>query len=97
MATLHVSNIVKNYDAWKGNFDKFEQARKDRGVRGYRIAQDGEEPARVIVDLDFDSSTRAEEFAEFLRGVMSTPQATAVLLEHDTPVVLEVMEERHLV
>ncbi len=97
MATLHVSNIVRNYDAWKGNFDKFEQARKDRGVRGYRIARGGSEPARVIVDLDFDSSTRAEEFAEFLRGVMSTPQATELLLEHDTPVVLEVMEERQLV
>ena len=26
MATLHVSNIVRNYDSWKGNFDKFEEA-----------------------------------------------------------------------
>ena len=51
----------------------------------------------MIVDLDFDSTTRAEEFAEFLRGVMSTPQAKQELLEHDTPVVLEVMEERQLV
>ena len=97
MATLHVSNIVRNYDSWKGNFDKFEAARKERGVRGYRIARGDEEPTRVIVDLDFDSTTRAEEFAEFLRGVMSTPQAQQELLEHDTPVVLEVMEERQLV
>jgi hypothetical protein len=97
MATLHVSNLVRNYDSWKGNFDKFEQARKDRGVRGYRVSRGGEEPTRVVVDLDFDSSTRAEEFAEFLRGVMSTPQAQQELLEHETPVVLEVMEERQLV
>jgi len=97
MATLHVSNIVRNYDSWKGNFDKFEEARKDRGVRGYRIARGDERPTRVIVDLDFDSTTRAEEFAEFLRGVMNTPQAKQELLEHDAPVVLEVMEERQLV
>ena len=50
MATLHVSNIVRNYDSWKGNFDKFEEARKDRGVRGYRIARGDERPTRVIVD-----------------------------------------------
>jgi hypothetical protein len=97
MATLHVSNIVKDYDNWKGNFDKFEDARKARGVRGYRISRGGEEPTRVIVDLDFDSTTRAEEFKEFLRGVMNTPQAQRELLDHDAPVVLEVMEERQLV
>jgi hypothetical protein len=97
MATLHVSNIVRNYDSWKGNFDKFDRARRERGVRGYRIARGAEEPTRVIVDLDFDSTTRAEEFAEFLRGVMSTPQAKQELLEHDRPVILEVTEERQLV
>jgi hypothetical protein len=97
MATLHVSNIVRNYDSWKDNFDKFERARKERGVRGYRIARGAEEPTRVIVDLDFDSTTRAEEFAEFLRGVMSSPQAKQELLEHDTPVILEVTEDRQLV
>ena len=97
MATLHVSNTVRNYESWKGNFDKFEEARKERGVRGYRIARGDEEPTRVIVDLDFDSTTRAEEFAEFLRGVMNTPQAQQELLEHDTPVVLGVMEERQQV
>ena len=97
MATLHVSNIVRNYDSWKGNFDKFDQARKERGVRSYRIARGAEEPTRVIVDLDFDSTTRAEEFAEFLRGVMSSPQAKQELLEHDLPVILEITEDRQLV
>jgi hypothetical protein len=97
MATLHVSTIVRSYDSWKGNFDKFEQERKERGVRGYRIARGDLEPTRVVVDLDFDSTTRAEEFAEFLRGVMSRPQVQELLVEHDPPVVLEVMEERQLV
>jgi hypothetical protein len=49
-----------------------------------------------VIDLDFDSRTRAEEFAEFLRGVMSSPQAHEHLVEHDAPVVLEVMEDRQL-
>ena len=35
MATLHVSNIVRNYDSWKGNFDKFDAGAQ--GARGPRL------------------------------------------------------------
>jgi hypothetical protein len=94
MTTLHVENTVRDYEAWKETFDKFDRARRDRGMRSYRLTRDHEDPQKVIVDMEFDSTTRAEEFREFLRGVIATPQAQGHLVEHRPIVILEVMEER---
>ena len=96
MATLHVENTVRDYDRWKSNFDKFDRARRDRGVTRYRITRSAEDQHNVMVDLEFDSTSRAEEFREFLHGVMRTPQAQAELVEHRTPTVFEVMEDLSL-
>ena len=96
MTTLHVENTVRDYDTWKTVFDKFDRERRDRGVRSYRVVRGHEDPHQVIVDMEFDSTTRAEEFREFLSGVVSTPQARELLVEHRPPVVLETMEEQTL-
>ena len=93
MTTLHIENTVRDYDAWKGAFDKFDRARRDRGVRSYRISRSQQDDAKVLVDLEFDNVTRAEEFREFLLGVWRTPQSQGLLTEHTEPVVLEVLED----
>jgi hypothetical protein len=92
MTTLHIENTVRDYDAWKGAFDKFDRARRDRGVRSYRISR-AQDADKILVDLEFDNATRAEEFAEFLAGVWRTPQSQGHLIEHTEPVVLEVLED----
>jgi hypothetical protein len=97
MTTLHIENTVRDYDAWKANFDKYDRARRDRGVTAYRVARGAEDPHRVMIDLEFDSVTRAEEFREFLAGVMRTPQAHEEVVDHRPPVVLDVMEAMTLV
>ena len=96
MATLHVENTVRDYDTWKATFDKFDRERRDRGVRSYRVVRGHEDPHQVIIDMEFDSTTRAEEFREFLSGVVSTPQARELLIEHRQPVILETMEQQTL-
>ena len=50
----------------------------------------------MMIDLEFDSTSRAEAFREFLNSVVQTPQARAELVEHRTPVILDVMEEHTL-
>ena len=91
MATLHVENTVHDYDAWKAVFDKFDRARRDRGVRSYRVTRGHEDPHKVIVDMEFDSTTRAEEFREFLAGVLAAPRRRSEqLVEHRPPVILDV-------
>jgi len=94
MATLHVENTVHDYDDWKAVFDKFDSQRRTRGVRSYRVARGHDDPHQVIVDLEFDSTTRAEEFREFLRGVLTTPQSRAPLADHRPPTIFEVVEEQ---
>jgi hypothetical protein len=93
MTTLHVENTIRDYETWKSNFDKFDRARRDRGVTRYRVSRAAEDPTKVMVDLEFDSTGRAEEFREFLGGVMRTPQALSELVEHQPPTVFEVMED----
>lgn len=94
MATLHIENQVHDYDTWKTVFDKFDRERRNRGVRSYRIVRATDDPNRVLVDIDFDSATRAEEFREFLRTVRATPQSQAQLVDQQPPTIFEVAEER---
>ena len=96
MTTLHVENTVRDFDAWKESFDKFDRARRDRGVRSYRLTREHDDPQKVVVDLEFDSTGRAEEFREFLRSVLATPQAQGHLVDHRPMVILDVVEERTL-
>ena len=92
MTTLHIENTVHDYDSWKAAFDKFDRARRDRGVRSYRISRSQQDDGKVLVDLQFDNITRAEEFREFLHGVFRTPQSQDVSLDH-SETVLEVVED----
>ena len=93
MTTLHIDNTIHDYDAWKAAFDKFDRARRERGVLAYRVTRGLEDPSRVMIDLDFDDVTRAEDFREFLEGVWRTPQSQGLLTEHGQPLVLEVLED----
>lgn len=93
MTTLRIENTVPDYDAWKAAFDKFDRARRDRGVRSYRISRPRQDAETVLVDLEFDNGTRAEEFIEFLEGIWRTPQSQGVSQAHAAPVVLEVLED----
>jgi hypothetical protein len=96
MATLHIENQVHDYDTWKTVFDKFDRERRARGVRSYRIVRATDDPNTVLVDMEFDSRTRAEEFREFLRAVRTTPQSQAHLVSQRTPAIFELAEEKAL-
>ena len=93
MVTLHIENQVHDYDAWKAVFDKFDRERRNRGMRSYRIVRNTEDPNQVLIDMEFDSTTRAEEFREFLRVVRTTPQSQAQLVDQRPAAIFEVAEE----
>ncbi len=93
MTTLRIENTVSDYDSWKAAFDKFDRARRDRGVLGYRISRGHEDPDTVTIDLDFHDVADAVGFRSFLEDVWRTPQSQRVLADHRPPVVLDVMEE----
>ena len=96
MTTLHIDNTVHDYDDWKAAFDRYESFRKERGVRSYRIARAAADPQRVLVDLEFDDASTAEEFRGALHKIWATPLSRAQLIEHGDPLVLDVVARRTL-
>jgi hypothetical protein len=96
MATLHIENIVKDFDTWKSAFDKYDTMRKEKGVRSYRMTRHHDDPNQVMVDLDFDSVSRAQEFGEVLAKIWKSPQSRAELVSHTAPVLVDLVEERTL-
>lgn len=95
-ATLHIENSVHDYAAWRGAFDKFDRFRRDGGVRHLRLTRPVDEPATVIVDLDFDTIDEAEAFRDKLAKVWATPQSREQLAEHATAVVRHLMDDQAL-
>jgi hypothetical protein len=68
MATLHIEHPITDFDAWNAAFARFADARRKAGVRQQRIQRPVNDPAYVVVDLDFDTAEEAERFLGFLRA-----------------------------
>ena len=85
MTTVHVQNKVRDFDAWKANFDKYEQFRADQGVQAYRVSRGVAEPDSVIIDLDFTDQEAAEAFLPKLAKIMTSPQANEQVIHHEQP------------
>jgi hypothetical protein len=67
MGTLRIELQVRDYDLWRGAFERDAGGRQRSGVRRYRIFRPVEDPNYVMLDLDFDSAKEAEGFLEILR------------------------------
>ena len=74
MATLHIEHGITNFSAWKAAFDRFAAKRSEAGVTAHRIYQPHDDPAYLVLQLDFPSVEQAQAFQEFLETrVWSTP------------------------
>lgn len=95
MATLHIEHPITDFAVWKSAFDRFAPAREEAGVRRHRVQRPVDDPAYVVVDLEFDSVERAEGFLEFLRTrVWSSPGNAPALAGTPVTRILETAEER---
>ncbi len=91
MNSLLIRNQVHDYDSWKAAFDKYERFREEHGVRTYRVLRRADDQHDVQVILDFDDEASALDFRGRLEQILATPQSRAQLVEHDGPVLLEVV------
>jgi hypothetical protein len=85
MITVHIRNTVRDFDTWKANFDKYEAFRAAQGVQAYRVRRSLSEPNAVLIDLDFEEESVAEQFLPKLAQVMASPQAQEQLVSHGQP------------
>jgi hypothetical protein len=89
VATLHIEHQITDYGTWKGAFDRFAPRRAEAGVLAHRIHQPVDDPAYVVVQLDFSSVEQARGFLQFLeRQVWSVPANSPGLAGSPTARVL---------
>jgi len=62
MSTLLITHKVKNYPAWKGEFDNFVDFRKKSGEKSYRILHSTDDPNNLTLLFEWDNKKNAETF-----------------------------------
>jgi len=68
VSTLHIEHPVTDFDTWNTAFERFAELRKQSGVRQQRVHRPVDDPQYVVIDLDFDTVSEAENFLSFLRA-----------------------------
>lgn len=91
MPTLQIDHRVGSFDVWKQTFDSDPVGREAGGVRSYRVARLADDPNHVVVDLEFETVTGAEAFADRLRALWAEA-GPRLGLESPTARVLETVE-----
>ena len=73
MPTLRIQHTVPTFEGWKRAFDSDPIDRKGGGVSRYQIQRSVTDPNFVMIDLEFDTVDRAEEFLQKLRHLWDGP------------------------
>ncbi len=66
MPTLHIEHPITDLDTWLGAFTRFDEARRNAGVRAQRVQQPVDDDKYIYVWLDFETLEQAENFKGFL-------------------------------
>jgi len=77
--TVHIEHPISDFVTWKAAFDRAEPLRATSRVRGYDIHRPVDDPAYVIVRLDFDTREDASAFIERLEALWKNREATPAL------------------
>ena len=80
MATLHIEHPISDLQTWLDAFRRFDEARRNAGVRAQRVWQPIDDDEYIYVALDFDSEEEATAFKHFLETkVWASPEASPAL------------------
>lgn len=94
MSTLHIEHAVSDFATWKAAFDRFAPFRIESGVRGHSIRRPYDDPAYVVLDLDFDDVPAAQRFLDFLQTrVWTSRENSPALVGAPRTSILETAEQ----
>ncbi|WP_340558931.1 hypothetical protein [Streptomyces sp. GSL17-111] len=97
MPTLHIEHPVTDYGRWKAAFDRLSDQRRRAGVRHHRIHRPVDDPAYIVVELDFDTVEAAEAWATTLRTrIWPAPENAPALVGTPRTMILDLAEEKQL-
>jgi hypothetical protein len=94
MTILHIEHPIRDFDTWKAAFDRDPAGRERSGVRRYRVLRPIDDPNYVIIDLDFDSASKAEAFLAVMREIWRSPAAAPALAGSPQARIVEVVENK---
>lgn len=78
--TLHIEHPITSLPIWLTAFGRFEESRQAAGVLAHRVHQPIGDGQYIVVQLDFDGTTKAHAFESFLREqVWTRPEASPAL------------------
>lgn len=80
MFTLSIEHPISDFPTWKQAFDQFADARQDAGVASHRIRRPVDDPHYLVIELEFHSHERADNFRQFLHNVVWTNRDTSPAL-----------------
>jgi hypothetical protein len=92
MTTLRLEHKISDFGLWKAAFDRDPVDRAGSGVRGHRIHRPIDDPAYVVVDLEFDSVAAAEAFRGSLERLWQSPEAAPALAGRPQVRIVETVE-----
>jgi hypothetical protein len=69
---------VPDVEAWKKAFDSDPLGRRRSGVRRYRILRPVDDQHYVLVDLEFETLSRAQAMLEALRRLWGQVEGTVI-------------------
>lgn len=83
MPIVRIEHSVPNFEKWKQAFDSDPVDRKGSGVQRYEVFRAVDDPNYVMIDLEFDSTQKAEEFLRTMerlwigagKAVMQNPRS----------------------
>jgi hypothetical protein len=91
--TLHIEHAVTDFATWNTAFGTFADQRQRSGVRHQRVQRPVNDPAYVVIDLDFDTASQAANFLGFLQAnVWRSPGSAPALIGTPQTRILELTQ-----
>ena len=92
MPILQIEHPVPSFEGWKKAFETDPIGRQQGGVLRYKISRKVDDPNYVIIDLEFDKLSEAENFLNSLRKLWSRVEGT--VMNNPQARIIEVIESR---
>jgi hypothetical protein len=93
VTTLRIEHAIKDYDTWRGAFERAAPIREQTGVRSYRIQRPVDDPNYLMIDLDFDDMAGAEALLAILRDrIWASPDSSPGLLGQPSARIVDTVE-----
>jgi hypothetical protein len=93
MVTLLIEHPISDYPTWRQAYDRFADTRRAAGVQQARVHRPVDDPAYVIITLDFADVGHAEAFRQVLRTrIWADPSNAPALRGEPRTAILDLAE-----